>query len=80
MLILVYHCVTILLAKMLIWASFSQLMCTFFLLSPDINGLIFVYKKIPSFGDIPIFFLAHWNSPHPTPKVHPASVDLGVPH
>ena len=35
MIILGHHCVAILLAKMLIWAPFSQLMCTFsFCISP----------------------------------------------
>ena len=35
MIILGHHCVAVLLAKMLIWAPFSQLMCTFsFCISP----------------------------------------------
>ena len=34
MIILGYHCVAILLAKMLIWAHFSHSMCTFSVLTP----------------------------------------------
>ena len=62
MIILGYHYVTILLAKMLIWATFSQLMCTFnFCINPCLPNIFFPKFLVPLFWRniyaIQLFFL-----------------------